>query len=162
MAKVMLICGKIASGKSIYAETLKKSERAVLLSVDELVLSALGNDLGDKHDLITDRIQAYFFEKSLEIIAVGTNVLLDWGFWTMEKRRAARAFYESRGIECEFHYIDVTDDVWRRNIELRNAAVRSGRSDAYFVDEGLMLKLQSLFETPQREEIDVWHVNDWR
>ena len=162
MAKVMLICGKIASGKSVYAEMLKKSENAVLLSVDELVLSALGNDLGDRHDEITDRIQAYFFEKSLEIIAAGTNVLLDWGFWTKEKRRAARAFYESRGIGCEFHYIDTPHDVWLKNIELRNAAVLSGRSDAYFVDEGLMIKLQSLFETPQREEIDVGHVNDWR
>ena len=162
MAKAMLICGKIASGKSVYSERIRKSEQAVMLSVDELVLSVLGNDLGAKHDEVTERIQAYFFEKSLEIITAGTHVLLDWGFWTKEKRSAARAFYESRGITCEFHYIDVPNDVWRRNIELRNAAVLEGRSDAYFVDDGLMLKLQSLFETPDREEIDIWYVNDWR
>ena len=162
MAKVMLICGKIASGKSVYAERIKKEANAVMLSVDELVLSVLGSELGDKHDEITNRVQAYFFEKSVEIVRAGSNVLLDWGFWTKEKRQAARMFYESRGIACEFHYIDTPDEVWRRNIEIRNAAVLAGRSDAYFVDEGLMKKLESLFETPDRDEIDVWHINDWR
>lgn len=162
MAKVILLCGKIASGKSVYAERIKRQENAVLLSVDELVLSILGSDLGEKHDEITSRVQAYFFDKSLEIVRSGANVLLDWGFWTRERRSAARALYQEHGIASEFHYIDVPDDVWRRNIEIRNQAVLDGKSDAYFVDEGLMQKLQSLFEVPSHDEIDVWHVNDWR
>ncbi|MBE5774664.1 MAG: ATP-binding protein [Clostridiales bacterium] len=162
MAKVMLICGKIASGKSVYAEKLVEYENAVMLSVDELVLSILGSDLGDKHDEITGRVQAYLFDKSLEIVRAGANVLLDWGFWTRERRSAARAFYQERGVACEFHYIDVPEDVWRRNIAIRNQAVLDGKTDAYFVDEGLMQKLHSLFEAPERDEIDVWHVNDWR
>lgn len=162
MAKVMLICGKIASGKSVYAERIKREENAIMLSVDELVLSVLGSELGDKHDEITNRVQAYFFEKSVEIIKAGSNVLLDWGFWTKEKRTVARAFYDSRGIACEMHYIDTPDEVWRRNIDLRNCAVLTGETDAYFVDEGLMQKLESLFEVPSKEEIDVWFVNDWQ
>jgi len=162
MAKVIMLCGKIASGKSVYAEMLCKREKAVLLSVDELVLSVLGGDLGERHDEVTDRIQAYLFEKSVEIVHAGSNALLDWGFWTRERRAAARAFYCERGIAHEFHYIDVPDDVWRRNIEKRNRAVLAGETSAYFVDEGLMKKLESLFEAPQREEIDVWFTNDWR
>lgn len=162
MAKVIMLCGKIASGKSTYAKRICREENAVMLSVDELVISVLGSELGDKHDEITGRVQAYLFEKSLDIVRAGTNVLLDWGFWTKEKRQAARMFYESRGIACECHYIDTPDEVWRRNIEIRNAAVLAGSSDAYFVDEGLMQKLESLFEAPSRDEIDVWHVNDWR
>ena len=162
MAKAMLICGKIASGKSVYAERIKQQENAVMLSVDELVLSILGSDLGDKHEEITERIQAYLFAKSVEIVRAGTNVLLDWGFWTKEKRQAARLFYESQGIACEFHYIDTPDEVWHRNITIRNQAVLDGKADAYYVDEGLMKKLESLFEEPAREEIDVWYVNDWQ
>lgn len=162
MAKVFMLCGKIASGKSHYAEMLCRQENAVMLSVDELVLSILGSDLGEKHDEITARVQAYLFEKSVEMVHAGANVLLEWGFWTREKRSAARKFYEDRGIVCEFHYIDVPDDVWRRNIEKRNQAVLAGETSAYFVDEGLMKKLEALFETPSKEEIDVWFVNDWR
>lgn len=162
MAKVMMLCGKIASGKSVYAERIKEQQKAVMLSVDELVLSALGNDLGEKHDEITTRIQAYLFDKSVEIIQAGANVVLDWGFWTRQHRMQARKFYRERGIACEFHYIDVPDDVWHRNIAIRNQAVLSGKSDAYYVDEGLMKKLESLFEKPEEDEIDVWIVNDWR
>ena len=162
MAKVFMLCGKIASGKSHYAEMLCRQENAVMLSVDELVLSILGSDLGEKHEEITERVQAYLFEKSVEMVNAGTNVLLDWGFWTREKRSAARKFYEDRGIACEFHYIDVPVDVWRRNIEKRNQEVLAGETSAYFVDEGLMKKLEALFETPSKEEIDVWFVNDWR
>lgn len=162
MSKVILICGKIASGKSVYADRIKEQENAVMLSVDELVLSILGSELGDKHDEITDRVQAYLFHKSLEIVNAGANVLLDWGFWTRERRQGARDFYVCHGVECEFHYIDTPDEVWRRNIEIRNAAVLAGRSDAYIVDEGLMRKLEAAFQVPAREEIDVWFINDWR
>lgn len=162
MPKAILICGKIASGKSVYAARVKEQENAVMLSVDELVLSILGSDLGEKHDEITDRIQAYLFEKSLEIVNAGANVLLDWGFWTKERRSAARAFYQARDVACEFHYIDVPDTVWRRNIAIRNQAVLEGKTDAYFVDDGLRQKLESLFEAPVQEEIDVWYVNDWQ
>ena len=162
MAKAFLLCGKIASGKSVYAKMLCEREKAVPLSVDELVLSILGGDLGEKHDEITERVQAYLFDKSLDILRTGSNVLLDWGFWTKARRDAARAFYESRGIECEFHYIDVPDEVWHRNIEIRNKAVLEGKTAAYYMDEGLMIKLQSLFEAPEKEEIDVWYINDWQ
>lgn len=162
MAKVILLCGKIASGKSVYAERIKKEENAVLLSVDELVLSILGNDLGEKHDEITGRVQAYLFDQSVEIVQAGSNVLLDWGFWTREKRCAARAFYEKIGVISEMHYIDTPDDVWQRNIEIRNRAVLAGQTNAYYVDEGLLQKLKAAFEVPDRSEIDVWHVNDWR
>ena len=162
MPKVILLCGKIASGKSVYAKRICEEENAVLLSVDELVLSILGGDLGEKHDEITDRVQSYFFQKSVEIVNAGSNVLLDWGFWTRERRAAARAFYENRGMVCEFHYIDVPNDVWHRNIEQRNRAVLAGESCAYYVDEGLLAKLESLFEAPQRDEMDVWFVNDWQ
>ena len=162
MAKAILLCGKIASGKSVYAKALCARENAVLLSVDELVLSILGSELGEKHDEITGRVQEYLFAKSLDIIRAGSNVLLDWGFWTKARRSEARAYYESRGIACEFHYIDVPDEVWRRNIEIRNRAVLAGETDAYYMDEGLMAKLESLFEAPERAEVDVWYVNDWQ
>lgn len=162
MAKVILLCGKIASGKSVYAQMLCKKENAVLLSVDEITINVLGGDLGERHDEIAERVQQYLSQKSLEIIAAGANVLLDWGFWTRERREAARAFYASRGIACEFHYIDVHDEVWRRNIEKRNRAVLAGEVNAYYMDEGLMLKLQAAFQQPDSSEMDVWYVNDWQ
>ena len=69
--------------------------------------------------------------------------------------------FEENGVEYEWHYIDVSEETWKRNIEKRNAAYHDGAKGVYYVDEGLLEKLQSLFEEPERGEMDVWYVNEW-
>lgn len=86
MAKVILICGKICSGKSTYAEQLRVQHNAVVLSTDEITLALFGQHCGDKHDDYVERTQNYLFNKSLELIEVGGNVILDWGFWMKVER----------------------------------------------------------------------------
>ncbi len=155
MPKVILICGKIASGKSWYCRSLMEKSPAVLLSVDELTLRM--GPLGEEHDRITQAIQSYFFDKALEIIAGGTDIILDWGFWTQAGRREAEEFFRSRGVITQWHYIDVPDKLWRENIARRNAAVLAGEDPSYYVDEGLLAKLQSLFQQPSPAEMDIWY-----
>ena len=50
MPKVLIMCGKICSGKSTYAEKLKFENKAVILSVDELTLALFENQAGEKLD----------------------------------------------------------------------------------------------------------------
>lgn len=156
MAKVFLICGKICSGKSTYSEKLRKEHKAVLLSIDEITLSLFGQHCGDKHDDYVERTEKYLFEKSLEILEIGVNVVLDWGFWTKEERDYAKTFYKSRNIDCEFHYIDINDEEWARRLTKRNTAVLKNEVSAYYVDENLAIKFAGIFEKPEKEEIDVW------
>ena len=156
MAKIFLICGKICSGKSTYGEKLRKERNAVLLSIDEITLSLFGQHCGDKHDDYVERTEKYLFEKSLEILEIGVNVVLDWGFWTKEERKYAKTFYEIRNIECEFHYIDVNDEEWTRRLTKRNGSVLKNEVSAYYVDENLAKKFAGIFEKPEKEEIDIW------
>lgn len=156
MAKAFLICGKICCGKSTYAERLRAENKAVLLSVDEIMLAVFGPYAGDKHDEYTEKIQNYFFQKSVEIIKSGMSVILDWGFWSRCKRLAAREFYTAQGIECEFYYIDISDEVWKERIARRNELVLKGENSAYLIDENLMEKFVGLFEPPAESEIDIW------
>ena len=156
MAKIFLICGKICCGKSTYSEKLRKEHSAVLLSIDEITLSLFGQHCGEKHDDYVERTENYLFEKSLEILEIGVNVVLDWGFWTKEERKYAKTFYESRNIECEFHYIDVSDEEWTRRLTKRNASVLKNEVSAYYVDENLAIKFAGIFEKPEKEEIDIW------
>jgi len=65
-------------------------------------------------------------------------------------------FYRSRNIACEFHYIDISDGTWKERLLKRNSAVLSGETSAYYVDENLAAKFGALFETPGRDEIDLW------
>lgn len=101
MAKVILICGKICCGKTTYSEQIREKENAVILSVDEIMLSIFGQHAGEKHDEYANNTQKYLFDKSIEF-------------------------------------------------------VNAGETDAYFVDENLANKFAAIFETPDKDEIDVW------
>ena len=45
-----------------------------------------------------------------------------------------------------------------KNIEERNCRVLNGEGGSdYYLDEGLIGKLLSMWETPSKDEIDVWY-----
>lgn len=156
MAKVIMICGRICSGKTTYAESLRKKNDAIILSIDEIMLSLFGKDAGEHHDEYVAKTEHYLLQKSLSIIEVGVNVILDWGFWTKEKRDFVKNFYRDHGVDYEFHYLDIGDAEWHERLDKRNKEVEAGKSDAYYVDEGLAVKFDSVFEKPKRDEIDLW------
>ena len=157
--KVIAVCGKICSGKSYYARRLCEKENAVILSCDELTKALFDNDLGERHDEMSLRIREYLKSKSVELVNAGCTVILDWGFWTAKDRKSLTEFYRTHNIPVEWHYIDVDDRTWQRNIEERNRRVSNGEGGSdYYLDEGLMKKLLSKWEEPFEGEIDVWYV----
>ncbi len=155
MAKVIMMCGRICCGKSTYARRLRTEINAAVLSIDEIMLAVFGQYAGEKHDEYVERLKKYFFGKSAELIEAGINVILDWGFWTREERQYARKFYAARDIGCELHYIDISDGLWSERLCKRNALVKSGKANDYFVDENLARKFASIFEQPDAEETDI-------
>ena len=156
MAMVHLICGMICSGKTRYAGKLMEQRNALILSTDEITLSLPQDVIRDCFDRVSDGVNSYLMKKSLEVLATGTDVILDWGFWTAEKRREIRKFYRTNGVEYRFYYIDVDQADLALNVKTRNRSVEAGETFAYYVDEGLAEKCAGLFEVPSAEEIDVW------
>lgn len=152
--KAILICGKLCAGKTTYARCLAPELGAVILSVDEIMLSLFGQHLGGDHDRIAALTRDYLYRKSLEILNSGIPVILDWGFWARADRAAARAFYESRSIPCELHYVDIPDALWSAHINSRNTEAEADPTAAYAVDENLLRKLERRFEPPTEDEID--------
>lgn len=150
---VILICGRLCCGKSTYAKRLRAEQGAVILSSDDLTLKLAA--CGVDHDLVVGTVHDFLFAHSLALLEAGVSVILDWGFWTREARRTARQFYESRGIPCELHYLDIPETQRSAQIASRNRAVTSGETEAFFVDEGLSRKCDALFEVPLPEETDL-------
>ena len=73
-------------------------------------------------------------------------------------RKQFKAFYASKGIECEIHYIDIDDEAWEKNIEKRNKRIEAGdKGTDFYVTEAMKAKVLSLWEEPKKEEIDVWY-----
>lgn len=159
MAKAILICGKLCSGKTFYSQTLKRREHAAVLSCDDLTLALFPRLLGSEHETVTARAQTYLFRLADELLSAGSNVILEWGFWTRESRRQAEGFFRSRGFKTEWHYLYVSDEQWRKNIVKRNASNQDG---SYYVDDKLKEKCAALFEPPTQEEINVWRECVWQ
>ena len=158
MAKLLCICGKIGCGKTYYANRLKEQEHAVILSTDEVTYDLTNNQQGDGYDEFAIRVNLYLRKKAVEIVNAGCTVILDWGFWTKENRKEIKRYGENNEVLVEMHYIDIDDKTWYENIEKRNNEVISGNGgSSFYVNEGLLNKVSSLFEIPEKEEIDIWY-----
>lgn len=160
MAKLILLCGKICSGKTFYANIIKKKENAFIFSCDEITLQLFNNKLGGAHDNITEKIKKYIYKKSEELIALNVNVILDFGFWTKEERTKITNILAVKNICYEWHYIFVSDDIWIKRIKKRNKLIEKGLSSDFYVDDRLLNKINSLFEYPINEEMKVYYNND--
>ena len=111
-----------------------------------------------QNDEISVKIQNYLMKKSVELINIGCNVILDWGFWTKEEREKTTKYYKDKNIDIKWHYIDVDLVTWNKNIEERNKKILNGEGGSdFYLDEGLMNKLLSKWEEPDKSEIDVWN-----
>ena len=157
MAVIYLICGKICSGKTYYAKELANEKNALILSCDELsrIIDRNISIDSDKYDIIAGELQSYLLRRAADISNHGVDVILDWGFWTEGDRTAASSFLAEHGSLHEWHYLDISDECLKENIEKRN----SHPSDSdYFVDDGLLEKCLSRFEVPDKGSVDVWKV----
>jgi predicted kinase len=159
MAKVIILCGMIAGGKTYYANQRKASTGAVILSVDDLLLQLSDTCLGERHDDIAFRCQHYLYGLAEQLTALGQDVIIDYGYWLKKERDAARQYFRSRGIPMELHYFAVPEDIRRMRLEQRNKALEEAGSGngkkAYYIEENLRQKLDRKFEEPSADEIDV-------
>ena len=155
MAKVIMTCGRICCGKTTYAQKLREERNAVILSIDDITLTLFPEGAGELHDTYALRTEQYLLSLSLQILRTGTDVILDWGLWTKAQRDRLRAFYAENGFESEIHYLQVSREEWERRIRKRNGTQKTENPSAYFVDEGLLRKVESLFEEPSESEVDL-------
>ena len=148
--KVIVVCGKICSGKSYYSKKIQDSLKAVIISPDEATYELINNEQGEFYNIFSERLNKYLTKKVGEIASVGANVIFERGLWTKNDRKAIKEYYRNIGIECEIHYVCVDDETWMKNISERNQRIEEGKGGAdFYLDEGLLKKLES---------IDVWHI----
>ena len=156
MGKVIIICGKICSGKSYYAKQLKDELNAVIISPDEATYELINNEQGEIYDIFSKKLNKYLTKKVGEIAKAGANVIFERGLWSSKDRKEIRDYYNENNVESEIHYVCVDDETWKYNIEERNKRVLEGTGGSdFYLDEGLMKKLESKWEEPTEEEYDV-------
>lgn len=156
MAKLTLLCGKICSGKTTYAQQLKREKNAVVLSVDTLMRQLFEECQGEvKHRENEALVKKYLWSMAEEILFTGTNVILDWGFWTKDERESAHAHCMEWDLPYEFRYVKVSDKQWEMNIDARNSAIEVGILNEYYIDDKMKYIQGGRFEEPKDSEMDV-------
>ena len=87
MGKVILVCGKICSGKSYYSKQLKDSLNAVIISPDEATYELINNEQGEFYNIFSERLNKYLTRKVGEIASAGANVIFERGLWSSKDRK---------------------------------------------------------------------------
>ena len=156
MGKVILICGKICSGKSHYSNRIKSSLNAVVISPDEATYELINNEQGEFYNVFSTRLNKYLTRKVGEIAKAGANVIYERGLWSKKDRKELKEYYKNNGVDCEIHYVYVDDKTWNRNIKERNQRILDGNGGSdFYLDEGLKNKLDSIWEEPTEDEYDI-------
>lgn len=146
MAKVTLLCGKVGSGKTYYANKLKAKSSAVILSCDELMLKLFDSCLGDKHDQTVARCLDYLFGLAVQLYESGTSSILDIGLWTKAERARALSYFADRGIPCELIYIRTSENLRLERLEQRNVENAKTPECTFIIDDELRIYLDGKFQ----------------
>ena len=116
--RLVLLCGLPASGKTKFAREIAEAYGAVRLNPDEWEL-ALGIDPFDGE--FQAKLEAEFWRLTERLIALGTSVILEWGFWARSERDEKRELGRSLGAAVELRFLDVPYDELVRRVLDRHA-----------------------------------------
>ena len=156
MGKVILICGKIGSGKTTYANKLAKQLNAVIITQDELIYGLFGTELyyndREQYYKYATWIVEYVKRKAGEAAKAGAVVICDNGFTPRTERDELRKYYANMGVACELHYIDTPEEQRLINIKKRNDAILRKECYETFMQEK---DIHHDFDIPSEDEITV-------
>jgi len=152
---MILVCGKIGSGKTTYANKLAEELGGVIVAHDEIMLGLFGRELyeNDKEQFFKYHswVDDYTKRMAGQIAKAGATVIFANGFWACSERDELRKTYADMGISCELHYIDIPEKQRRENIKKRNDAIRKGELGYIFADDS---DIDHFFDVPTDDEID--------
>src|SRR5512135_1203815 len=110
------------SGKTTLAKQLEQELHALRLNIDECHVRLFGQDAeAPEHDTRHSLIEAMLWNIASRALELGTNVILDFGFWAREEREDYRSRAKRLGAASEVHFLDVPEAELMRRLEVRNS-----------------------------------------
>ncbi len=151
MATLHLMVGLPCSGKTTLAQKLEQELPALRLTPDEWQLRLFGQDAAEsEHDARHSLIEAMLWNIASRALELGTNVILDFGFWAREEREDYRLRAEHLGAGSEVHFLDVSEAELLRRLEERNTR---HSQESYLISEAAMKPWIAFFQKPTPDEL---------
>ncbi len=152
MATLHLMVGLPCSGKTTLAQKLEHKLPALRLTPDEWQIRLFGQDAEEpEHDARHSLIEAMLWNIARRALELGTNVILDFGFWAREEREDYRSRAKQLGASSEVHYLDVSEDELLRRLDERNSRPSQ---ESFLISEEAMKPWIAFFQKPTPDELE--------
>ncbi|GAA0991846.1 AAA family ATPase [Acrocarpospora macrocephala] len=145
--RLILLCGLPGSGKTTLARRLARELPAIRLCPDEW-LSGLGVD--PYAEEARDRLEGLLRQHAYELLRLGQDVILEFGFWARAERDELRLAARALGAAVELRYLDVPLDVLWRRLESRNSA---GAQEVALISKDAIERWAKVFQAPDQDEL---------
>ena len=145
--RLLLLCGLPASGKTTLARELADAYGAVRLNPDEWK-RALAADPFDEHFRVG--LEGQFWGLTQRLLALGTSVILEWGFWARSERDEMREVARSLGVAVELRFLDAPYNELVRRVVARHSA------GGIAITESHMERYRGIFQPPTEEELSLY------
>lgn len=149
-AVLHMVCGKIASGKSTLASELGKAENTIVVSEDRWLAALYPEDMNSLEDFVRNskRLRSTLEPHLIALLREGLSVVLDFAANTPGQRGWLRSLIEGAGCAHQLHYLEMSDEVCKARLRLRNA---SG-SHEFYVSEEQFEQFTRYFVPPSKNE----------
>src|SRR4051794_7949060 len=127
-ARLLFFCGKMAAGKSTLARGLAEREDAVLLVQDEFLERLFPGEIVDVSGFVkcSTRLADALGPHICSLLSRGISVVLDFPGNTRGQRAWFRHLIEISGADHQLHFIDVSDDLCKRQLRERSKGLPAG------------------------------------
>jgi predicted kinase len=145
-----LLCGLPGSGKTTLAKRLASEVPALRVCPDEWKAD-LGVDFFDEPFRL--RLEHRLRMLAMDLLRLGQNVILEFGFWAREERDELRVAGHAVGALVELHYLAVPFDELVRRLDARNS---EGEHGTVPITRELLTKYAQIFQAPDDEELNLF------
>ena len=143
--------GLPCSGKTTRAKELENELFALRLTPDEWHVNLFGHDVNDpEHDKRHALIEDMLWQIAVRALSLGTNIILDFGFWAKEERDYFRLHARKLGARSEIIFMDVSEEELMKRLRIRNENLTN---TVHYIPEELMRSWFQIFQKPDINEL---------
>jgi predicted kinase len=119
-----MVCGKIASGKSTLTTRMVNSQPMILISEDVWIARLYPEEIHTLADYVrcAGHLKTVLTEHIQSLLSTGISVVLDFPFNTTNARAWGHSLFRAAGCEHRLHYLDVSDEICKSRLRVRNAS----------------------------------------
>ena len=149
-SQVALLCGMTGSGKTTLAIYLEEDISAVRFSIDEWMIKLYGHHMSrEDFDRNMKSIKQLIWQVVDRLVLIGTNVVLDYGFWQASEREIAYRRIKEKGAIPIVYFLNVPLSTLKQRLAKRNSNLSEG---TFEITSQMLETFSANFEPPQVDE----------